>query len=982
MSARSLGAPSSLLLILLFPGFLQAQSAGTPEIKPASTVQTLDGKMVDQLPVDRLRDALILLPGVGSDASSGISIRGGRAADAATYLDGVPVSPGYRKMEFILDPSRVPAPGQTFLEVGTNTLSGLEALTGPLPASFGRGQAGIILLETRTADQPFEARASLESDRPFGSLHGPGLDRLQAVAGGQLMRRLRVAAFGAVEGRESQESGPGAPDDPIFVSAGVDTTVAVPSAINDPVADTVFVDVYRFAIARGRCETASGSTNPDIARNYGEECRGVRIPATGSSTYQLLGKLDYAAGERTTLRVSGAVSRDQRRYVDPGGFTVPPAAFQGTSRMITLGARHQLQLSHRPFAADIAISFQRDQAIGGPLSPSSALDTQDGFLLTGMEFLYDFTNFPVNQQLINNIRNNVAGSRRSPLDLENSTQYSLINRYRNSPYGLDGGPEAGGPSGRLTLLRENRTVGLGSVEWQVHRNHALRAGIELTRYSLLGYSHNLVSQALHDAFIADPSQSALYIEDQVRSGNFALAAGVRYDRFRSDAERPFVLDTVSSSPTFGTYSYFPTPSSYGNGSITFNGQLLVKYVADEAKSAVSPRLRLAFAPGSRTTIRVGFARQVQMPDLSLVLSGINTDLRVTNTNHVYGNDLDLERTTLYEIGLRQVVHPRLAIDASLYSRELDDQVVAALQTYPDPSRLGAPVDIRQMTSLGLGRVMGLDLRADLQVGRLRASLGYSFQDADREFEKTSGAIPGSFPLEDSRPHTLSGILALELPATWGRGTIGTILRNTALYSSFRFSSGTPYTRCPAGTGNESALSGEVCVSAFAGDFMGARLPSTRHLDLRITRGLEIAGHQLIAYLDGRNILNFENILRVYAVNGRTSNPVEAQQVFSADSAGFADVGFANGINNNGDLDLTFGGAGAGGCGNFVNSQFTPAAPDCVYLIRAEERYGDGDHVFTVAEQRAASDAAYRVVRGRPTFLGAPRRIRAGLEVRF
>jgi hypothetical protein len=121
---------------------------------------------------------------------------------------------------------------------------------------------------------------------------------------------------------------------------------------------------------------------------------------------------------------------------------------------------------------------------------------------------------------------------------------------------------------------------------------------------------------------------------------------------------------------------------------------------------------------------------------------------------------------------------------------------------------------------------------------------------------------------------------------------------------------------------------------------------------------------------------------VYAVNGSTSNPVEAQGVFGADSAGFADLGIANGINNNGDLNLTFGGAVTSGCGNFVNSQFSPSAPDCVYLIRAEERYGDGDHIFTLAEQRTASEAAYRVVRGRPTFLGAPRRLRLGLEVRF
>jgi hypothetical protein len=173
------------------------------------------------------------------------------------------------------------------------------------------------------------------------------------------------------------------------------------------------------------------------------------------------------------------------------------------------------------------------------------------------------------------------------------------------------------------------------------------------------------------------------------------------------------------------------------------------------------------------------------------------------------------------------------------------------------------------------------------------------------------------------------------------------------------------------------------VGSLGGDPLGARLPASKHLDLRITRGFRLAGKEVVAYLDGRNILNFENVLRVYAVNGTTSNPVEAQLVFSQDSAGFAHVGLANGIlGPQSELNLTYGGTAAAGCGNFVNAQFTPAAPDCVYLIRAEERFGNGDHIFTVAEQRTASDAAYRVARGRPAFLGPPRRLRIGLEVRF
>ena len=60
----------------------------------------------------------------------------------------------------------------------------------------------------------------------------------------------------------------------------------------------------------------------------------------------------------------------------------------------------------------------------------------------------------------------------------------------------------------------------------------------------------------------------------------------------------------------------------------------------------------------------------------------------------------------------------------------------------------------------------------------------------------------------------------------------------------------------------------------------------------------------------------------------------------------------------------------------------PASPNCVALIRTEERYGNGDHRFDLSEQRRASDALYYTVRGIHNFTGAPRRMRLGIEVNF
>ena len=63
-------------------------------------------------------------------------------------------------------------------------------------------------------------------------------------------------------------------------------------------------------------------------------------------------------------------------------------------------------------------------------------------------------------------------------------------------------------------------------------------------------------------------------------------------------------------------------------------------------------------------------------------------------------------------------------------------------------------------------------------------------------------------------------------------------------------------------------------------------------------------------------------------------------------------------------------------------QAEPAAPNCVYLIRAEERFGNGDHIYTIEEQSAAINALYNAGRGEQTLTAPGRRARLGIEINF
>jgi hypothetical protein len=220
--------------------------------------------------------------------------------------------------------------------------------------------------------------------------------------------------------------------------------------------------------------------------------------------------------------------------------------------------------------------------------------------------------------------------------------------------------------------------------------------------------------------------------------------------------------------------------------------------------------------------------------------------------------------------------------------------------------------------------------------------------------------------------------------------VGSIFGNFGVYATGRYTSGTAYTGCVNTPTNSVLLAVDNTTSppCSAGDFTseinGVRLPAFKALDMRFTKGFGLGGLNLTAYADVRNILNFTNTIRRYVGTNDNKNAVE----FTADSA-IASTALTTEANQNGLLDastgaidLRFSGAGASGCSGYVSSNGKPAAPSCVYLIRVEQRYGNGDGVYTAAEQNRAFTAYYQSFRGLNFFTDRPRQVRLGLEVNF
>ena len=970
----------------------------------------VSGELTDQLPADRINAVLALQPGVVASSGSGsLSIRGGRGDENITYIDGVPVQAGNRGNAFN-------GVGAGAVGVPTNGFSEATITTGASAAEFGNAQSGVISLETKTGGSSFKGNLGFESDGFAGVRHNNsvGFNRIQAGVNGPIANNLTFSVSGALEGQQSIGTGKD-PEVPLYTPAGLDTVVAVPNA--ETLVDTSYVPVSTFAVYRGNCSDIQ-SNNAAIKNNYGVACQGVRFQRSAASNYSVIGKLNYTFGAGNRVTLSSNMTQNQGRNTGnyaTSGYTqqLNPAqatGFRNLNNLYTVSGNFNLNRSaERALALEAYLSYQTDQTLGSPMTSQSEIDTRDpsmGFMIAPIKFRFNFDNFQLNDQLLNNYRNNIPGSRRSPYDLENTAQYAVVDQYRNNPYGLLGWSESGGPTSRLNMYREHRTVGRVGLDWQADRFNRVKVGGDFTLYDMNYYSHSLTSQAFSDVWHEKPTRYSGFMSDRLDLGDVVVDLGLRYDWYKTGASRAFLLDTFSNSATNGQWVYYPRISTYGAGDPT-----LQKNVQDASHGYLSPHIQVAFPVTQKTNFRLSYAHQVQAPDFGTMLTGINTDINITNSNHVYGSDLDFGKTITFEFGVRHEFNPDMVLDISAYNKDKLADASARLVSLYDPKR-GTPNDIRLFTSADFGNVRGVDMQLQRRFGNLfTGQVSYTFQDA-----KNTGSDPYTYinfgsrivdilsggnaqppqailPTASSRTHTVAGVMSLNFPDGWNQGTaVGTVLQNFGVNAIFRYASGTPYTACPNNQ-NESNIAfdgngGGACSGSQAdqaSDANGVRLPSFKQLDMRFTKGFAIRGVDLTAYVDARNILNLTNVLQVFQGTRDVRNQAEANITWSNDSSAYGDEAKRSGAYDNGNIDLSFGGQLADvrtGCGAWVTASNQPSPVNCVYLIRAEERFGDGDHVFTLVEQRRASTSQYLTGRGLNNFYGAPRRLRLGLEINF
>lgn len=937
-----------------------------------ATKQILDGNFVDKLPVDRLSAILTLQPGVSTTVGGGLSVRGSRTDEQNTYVDGVPVQNGIRT-----GGAAAPSFG-----VAVNGFEDASITTGAASAEFGNAQGGIIAVTTRTGGSSYAGSLSYETDMFAPARYRGGFSMIQGSFGGPIAKDLTFFLSTRLEGTQGGNRGYQTWELPTFGRVGIDTVLTVPRTFGNVRTDSIDVVLYKYAVTGGECDKFDFVTNASLQEmrdNYGVDCNANQTRNGGvNTTYYANAKLNYSFGSGSRISASYMLSGTQARNRKGDGRT---GASNNFANVFTANWTQQLiRGASRSMALDAYISYQTNKSLNGNLTAESEASTRDpafGILLKPLKYEYTEESFPLDSTLIRNILLNNITRRIGITDRINTGQYSAQGAYGGAPDGVGFGSGGGGGSeAGVNYQIENRLIGKANLDWQVDRYNRMKFGAELTRYDINSYGGGTAS-----TFIVKPVKYSLFAEDRLDLGDVIVVGGLRYDYFHSKVRRWIDFPRISTMPGF-------------------NADSLDNYLTeDPSHDYLSPAIQVAFPVTEKTNFRLSYRHLAQAPDLGLVLQNSTADIDVggVNSRSNYGADLDFGKSILFEFGVRHAFSDDMVLDVAAYNK--DNLANPSYQfAFPVDPVSGTPTRLLIAQNTDFGNTRGLDVRLDRRIGNyMNGVLAYSFQDA-----KSTGADPTAYrnfyeplgaartPLAAnvtgfSRPHTISGSFQVTLPADFEQGSlIGKIFHNTGIYTTFRLASGTPYTRCDADDGGAVGTltsGGSGCsYEPTRNSFLGARLPAVKEFDLRLTRNFSIGKFEMTGYLDGRNILNLKNINSVWATTGTIQNGALYAQQWNTDSNTFATFGRSNGFYraSDGALALPTSIAACAKSGNGTTS----TGPQCFAYVRSEQRFGDGDGIYTLAEQRRASNNNRAAGQHISNFVGAGRRLRFGLEVNF
>jgi hypothetical protein len=210
--------------------------------------------------------------------------------------------------------------------------------------------------------------------------------------------------------------------------------------------------------------------------------------------------------------------------------------------------------------------------------------------------------------------------------------------------------------------------------------------------------------------------------------------------------------------------------------------------------------------------------------------------------------------------------------------------------------------------------------------------------------------------------------------------VGTIFRDVGVFMALRAQSGLPFTALEnSGDGQLAPRLAFGLGGRADGNLNAEIMPWTSNIDMRVNKGFRIGGIDLAAFVDVRNLLNQTNTIQVFAETGDVENLKNRTETIGDPVVGSREYGqLWSEAQLAGALDAATHAVTFGNCQSWVEPV------NCESLRRVEQRFGDGDGVYSYDEQQNAFNQFYDSFFGTQSgrFYAARRHIRLGFELNF